>query len=69
LANKYPSPVPITPESFYYRSLYESMYTKTGDYWPYWMPQWSPETKDPSARTLAVYGGGSGKADVVDSPV
>lgn len=78
VANKYPSPIPITPESFYYRSLYESMYKNTGDYWPYWMPKWSPETKDPSARTLAVYGGGSGKAttvassvkaDVVDSPV
>lgn len=72
LANKFPSPIPITPESFYYRSLYESMYKKTGDYWPYWMPQWSPETKDPSARTLVMYGGGSGtsvEADVVDSPV
>jgi asparagine synthase (glutamine-hydrolysing) len=67
LANKYPSPVPITPESFYYRSLYESMYKKTGDYWPYWMPQWSPETKDPSARTLAVYAASSVNAS--DSPV
>jgi asparagine synthase (glutamine-hydrolysing) len=71
LANKYPSPIPITAESFYYRSLYESMYKKTGDYWPYWMPQWSPETTDPSARTLAVYSGTSStKEDVaLDSPV
>ena len=51
-AKKFPSPIPITPESFYYRTLYESMYKKTGDYWPFWMPRWSPETNDPSARTL-----------------
>jgi len=47
-------PVPHTKEAFYYRSLYESMYKKTGDYWPYWMPKWSPETTDPSARTLSL---------------
>ena len=51
-AMKFPSPIPMTPESFYYRTLYESMYKKTGDYWPFWMPRWSPETNDPSARTL-----------------
>ena len=47
-------PKPKTPEAFYYRSLYEKLYTKTGDYWPFWMPRWSPETSDPSARTLAL---------------
>jgi hypothetical protein len=31
------------------------------------MPQWSPETTDPSARTLAVYASNSVKA--FDSPV
>lgn len=47
-------PKPKTPEAFYYRSLYEKFYTKTGDYWPFWMPRWSPETSDPSARTLVL---------------
>jgi asparagine synthase (glutamine-hydrolysing) len=47
-------PVPKTPEAYYYRSIYESMYKKTGDYWPFWMPRWSPETLDPSARTLTL---------------
>jgi asparagine synthase (glutamine-hydrolysing) len=47
-------PIPKTPEAYYYRTLYESMYKKTGDYWPFWMPRWSPETNDPSARTLTL---------------
>ena len=52
-ALKFEEPIPKTPEAFYYRSLYEGFYTKTGDYWPFWMPRWSPETSDPSARTLS----------------
>jgi asparagine synthase (glutamine-hydrolysing) len=43
---------PTTKEQFWYRSLYEEMYPNTGDYWPFWMPMWSPGTTDPSARTL-----------------
>lgn len=54
LASKFADPKPKTPEAFYYRSLYEKFYTKTGDYWPFWMPRWSPETTDPSARTLTL---------------
>jgi len=54
LALEFAEPKPKTPEAFYYRSLYEKVYTKTGDYWPFWMPRWSPETSDPSARTLAL---------------
>ena len=45
-------PLPQTPEQFWYRSLYEKTYKQTGDYWPYWMPRWSPGVTDPSARTL-----------------
>lgn len=49
---------PTTPEEFYYRFLFASYYgnatCKTAV--PYrWMPKWSPETKDPSARTLSNY--------------
>lgn len=51
---EYEDPKPKTPEAYYYRSIYESMYKKTGDYWPFWMPRWSPETNDPSARTLSL---------------
>ena len=43
---------PKTKEAFYYRNIYETHYKATGDYWPFWMPKWSPETTDPSARTL-----------------
>lgn len=45
-------PVPPTKEAFYYRSLFEESYKHTGAEWPYWMPRWSGETSDPSARTL-----------------
>jgi asparagine synthase (glutamine-hydrolysing) len=49
---------PKTPEAYYYRVLYEKNY---GQYnaekaVPYfWMPRWSGETVDPSARTLSFY--------------
>ena len=45
-------PMPKTKEAYYYRSLYNMMYEHTGKLWPFWMPKWSPETTDPSARTL-----------------
>jgi asparagine synthase (glutamine-hydrolysing) len=52
LAARWQEPRPKTPESFWYRTLYEENYKHTGEYWPFWMPRWSPETDDPSARTL-----------------
>lgn len=45
-------PEPKTEEAFYYREQFEKHYSHTGRLWPYWMPRWSPETSDPSARTL-----------------
>ena len=50
---------PVTAEDYYYRSIFNTFYP--GDQYmnvtvPYlWMPKWSPETSDPSARTLNVY--------------
>lgn len=49
---------PKTAEQFYYRFSFHAAYGQ--DYAkfavPYfWMPKWSPETTDPSARTLSVY--------------
>jgi asparagine synthase (glutamine-hydrolysing) len=46
-------PAPPTEEAYYYRSIFDKLYPHTGRLWPYWMPLWSPETTDPSARTLA----------------
>lgn len=49
---------PKTAEAYYYRFLFEKNY---GSYTshkvvPYfWMPRWSGETSDPSARTLSLY--------------
>jgi len=49
---------PNTPEEYYYRFLFTSSYGLSAirTTVPYrWMPRWSPETTDPSARTLQIY--------------
>jgi len=44
---------PYTAEAYYYRILFETHYPGLEYLVPYfWMPKWSPETTDPSARTL-----------------
>ena len=45
---------PTTPEAFYYRSIFHRFYGyECQSVIPYmWMPRWSPEATDPSARTL-----------------
>ena len=48
------NPRPLTPEAYMYRQIFNQSYPKTGEQWPYWMPRWSPETTDPSARTLTL---------------
>jgi len=56
-ATKYPFNTPKTPEALLYRRLFEQYYgEKVVNVIPYmWMPKWSPETTDPSARTLSLY--------------
>jgi asparagine synthase (glutamine-hydrolysing) len=46
-----------TPESMYYKYIYDELYAYAKDVnCPYrWLPKWSNETKDPSARTLSIY--------------
>ena len=45
---------PMTPEARYYRTIYDTYYNCiTIPY--FWMPRWSEETSDPSARTLKIY--------------
>jgi asparagine synthase (glutamine-hydrolysing) len=49
---------PKTPEEYYYRLLFNTYYPSHLNKVtvPYrWMPKWSPETNDPSARTLNIY--------------
>ena len=48
---------PQTPEAKYYRDIFNKLYgercSRILKY--FWMPKWSGETNDPSARTLSVY--------------
>ena len=48
---------PVTPEAQYYRDQFDAIYGSSGAYTLsyFWMPKWSGETKDPSARTLSFY--------------
>ena len=44
---------PKTAEGYYYRKLYSRYYGSGLNTIPFlWMPKWSPETDDPSAKTL-----------------
>ena len=53
----YPFNSPKTAEALTYRKIFEHLYgVKSIHVIPYmWMPRWSPETNDPSARTLSLY--------------
>lgn len=51
-ALQYPVLTPKTAEQYYYRHLYEMQFGKTSTVPYFWMPSWSPEATDPSARTL-----------------
>ena len=48
---------PLTKEARYYRDVFYEYYGKEcQEVIPhFWMPKWSKETKDPSARTLSLY--------------
>jgi len=48
---------PQTAEAQYYRDLFDEFYGDEGasTLTYFWMPKWSTETKDPSARTLSFY--------------
>ena len=56
-STNYPHNTPKTTEALLYRTLFEEYYgKKAATVIPYfWMPKWSPETTDPSARTLSLY--------------
>ena len=48
---------PVTAEAILYRNIFHRTYGYTGQkvIEEFWMPKWSGETKDPSARTLSLY--------------
>lgn len=50
------TPEPHLKESYYYRKLFDSYYPGRAETIPYyWLPRWSGDTKDPSARVLSIY--------------
>jgi asparagine synthase (glutamine-hydrolysing) len=49
-STKYPS-----KEAMYYRLIFEKHFPTYNFNIPYWLPKWSNETKEPSARTLDIY--------------
>jgi asparagine synthase (glutamine-hydrolysing) len=54
---RWPHLTPRTAEAIYYRALFDESYGPSCEsVFPYfWMPKWSGETQDPSARTLSLY--------------
>jgi len=57
--NKYIHCPPHTKESYYYRKKFTEYFGDSEEKSKliphFWMPAWSPETNDPSARTLKIY--------------
>jgi len=47
---------PVSKESYYFRTIYESFYKNRSNVIKYyWLPNWSGNIKEPSARVLTVY--------------
>ena len=47
---------PILKESYYYRKIFDQYYPNKANTIPYyWLPKWSGNTNDPSARVLKIY--------------
>ena len=47
---------PMTNEALYYRKIFEEYFPGRSTTIPhYWLPKWSGDTVEPSARTLDVY--------------
>jgi asparagine synthase (glutamine-hydrolysing) len=47
---------PFLKESYYYRTIFDRFYPNRANTIPYyWLPKWSGNTNDPSARVLKIY--------------
>jgi len=56
LQSKYRYNMPLIKESMYYREVYEETYENTSNTIPYyWLPKWSGDLVEPSARVLKCY--------------
>lgn len=54
--NVYKHNSPVMKESYYYRKIFETYYPERGNLIPhFWLPKWSDEKIDPSARELKNY--------------
>ncbi len=54
--DKYLGVSPVSKESYYFRKIYESNYkNREGVIKYFWLPNWSGNIKEPSARVLKVY--------------
>lgn len=54
--NKYMNNPPISKESYYYRKLFDEYFPNSDHIIDHmWLPKWSGDNNDPSARTLKVY--------------
>jgi len=54
--NKYTIMKPVSKESYYYRKIYEHYYPNRENVIShFWLPNWSGNIKEPSARVLKVY--------------
>ena len=55
-SNKITNNTPKTKEAYYFRKIFMAEYPGMCHTIPYyWMPKWSGEQNDPSARILSVY--------------
>lgn len=54
---KYKHLPPVSKESLYFREMFCKIFGDNCSHilTEYWLPKWSPETNDPSARTLNIY--------------
>tara|TARA_B100000963_G_scaffold362015_1_gene402065 strand:- start:3215 stop:4885 length:1671 start_codon:yes stop_codon:yes gene_type:complete len=67
-AKKFAHNTPLSKESYYYRKIFESNLTNRSSIIPYfWMPKWSGEVNDPSARVLNVYNSQDNNEEITQS--
>ena len=54
--NKYPNNPPQTKEALHYRNIFNKYYSNGDETIPYyWLPKWSGNINEPSARVLNAY--------------
>jgi asparagine synthase (glutamine-hydrolysing) len=54
-ASRYTHNTPPTKEAYWYRKIYESLYGNNDTIPHFWLPSWSGNIQEPSARVLSIY--------------